>query len=382
MIETIVHERFRPVADLFAGYLDETGFSAQLVITRNGEVVVDLAGNAIGADAFTGVYSVSKGVAALVIARLIDRSELDPDAPMTDYWPEFGTHGKDAILVREALSHQAGLPFIEGAPRPLDELTDSRLGAARLATQYPSWQPGTAFGYHASTIGILMEELVRRVRGVSLQEVYESEIRAPRDADFYLGLPEALDDRYVPVGDATLSPEQSVLAAAAPPRDALAEMVFANFDAPDDRSAGGMSTNNVRIRRAGPSAVGGVGSARGLALLYADALPGAEKPIASAQTFVTMARQQSWGLDRTLDSPNAFGIVFLLPQPRMPFAGLGAFGHDGAGGALAFADPSTGISFGYIPVPMQYPGGADHRSLALARAARACALALPGVKRQ
>jgi len=136
-----------------------------------------------------------------------------------------------------------------------------------------------------------------------------------------------------------------------------------------------MSTNNERIRRAGPAAIGGVGSARGLARLYADALPGSADPIASPDTFALMAQQQVWGQDRTLDCPNSFGIVFMLPQPRMPFGGLAAFGHDGAGGALAFADPSTEIAFGYIPVPMQYPGGADHRALALARLARQCARA-------
>jgi CubicO group peptidase (beta-lactamase class C family) len=118
-----------------------------------------------------------------------------------------------------------------------------------------------------------------------------------------------------------------------------------------------------------------VGSARGLARLYADALPNAATPIARPETFRAMAQQQVWGSDRTLNVPNAFGVVFMIPQPRMPFAGLGAFGHDGAGGALAFADPSTDISFGYIPVPMQYPGGADLRSIALARLVREIATA-------
>ena len=87
-----------------------------------------------------------------------------------------------------------------------------------------------------------------------------------------------------------------------------------------------------------------------------------------------MAQQQSWGTDRVLNCPNSFGVVFMLPQPRMPFGGIHAYGHDGAGGALAFADPETGIAFGYIPHPMQYPGGADHRAIALARVARECAL--------
>ncbi|WP_435749182.1 serine hydrolase domain-containing protein [Microbacterium sp. PMB16] len=253
-------------------------------------------------------------------------------------------------------------------------LEHSDRGAARLAAQPPLWVPGSAFGYHALTIGILIEELVRRVTGRTLQAVYEAEIRGPRDADFYLGLPEVLDGRYVPLAPPALTERQQREVAERPPVDALAETVFSNVDAPDDLSDRGISTNNPRVRRAGPAAIGGVGSARGLARLYADALPSAERPIASAGVFRAMAVQRSWGHDRVLDVINSFGAVFLLPQPRMPYAGLGAFGHDGAAGALAFADPTTGLSFGYIPWPRQHPGGADHRSVALARLARTCAI--------
>jgi CubicO group peptidase (beta-lactamase class C family) len=364
----VIDPRFRAVAERFERYLEEDGFAAQLSIRLHGELVLDLAGG-VAHDALTGVYSVSKGVAALAVARLIDDGRLDPDARVTRYWPEFGAQGKDEVTVRQLLSHQAGLPVVAGR-HPLGELLDSRLAAERLAAQAPVWRPGTAFGYHAATIGVLIEELVRRIAGETLQAFYAREVRLPREADFYFGLPAELDARYVAVGDVVPTPDQAREIAARPPRDALAEAVFGNFDVPDDRSQSGMSTNNASVRRAGPAAIGGVGSAHGLARLYADALPDAADPIAAAATFREMAQQNSWGHDRVLDCPNAFGLVFMIPQPRLPFAGLGAFGHDGAGGALAFADPSTGLSFGYIPLPMQYPGGADHRSVALARLAR------------
>ena len=366
----IVDERFRSVAELFATFLEEDGFSAQLAVRHRGVPVLDIAGgSAVTTDSLTGVYSASKGVAALAVATLVDDSRLRLDDRVAAYWPEFAANGKSAITVRQLLSHQAGLPVIEGHD-DLSTLLDSTLGGERLAAQVPLWQPGAAFGYHAATIGVLIEELVRRVTGESLQALYGREIRAPRDADFYLGLPESLDDRYVPVGEPQPSAQQLAELASRPPMDALAERVFDNFGVPDNRTAGGFSTNNIAMRRAGPAAVGGVGSARGLARLYADALPGAESPIARPQTFQAMAQQQVWGHDRTLNVANAFGVVFMIPQPRLPFGGLGAFGHDGAGGALAFADPTTDISFGYIPVPMQYPGGADYRSVALARLVR------------
>ncbi|MBT2474660.1 beta-lactamase family protein [Microbacterium sp. ISL-103] len=373
-----VADEFEPVRQLFEDFLvAEPEYSAQLAVLRNGETAVELAGGpTLAADSLTGVYSVSKGVSALVIAYLIERGMLALDRRVAHYWPEFGTAGKENVTVGDLLSHRAGLAALNPGTFAFDEfLEHSEQGAARLATQPPLWLPGSAFGYHALTIGILMEELVRRVTGRTLQDVYDTEIRGPRDAEFYLGFPENLDDRYVPLSPPVLTEQQQREAAARPPMDALAQTVFTNVDAPDDLSDHGISTNNPRVRRVGPAAIGGVGSARGLARLYADALPSAGRPIASEAVFRDMAIQRSWGHDRVLDVTNSFGAVFLLPQPRMPYAGLGAFGHDGAAGALAFADPSTGISFGYIPWPRQHPGGADHRSVALARLARECALA-------
>ncbi|WP_158270328.1 serine hydrolase domain-containing protein [Mycetocola zhujimingii] len=372
-----VTNAFAPVRRLFAEYLDaEPAYSAQLAVFHHGEAVVELAGGpALDTESLTGVYSVSKGAAALVIASLLDRGALDLDRRVATYWPEFAARGKDDVTVGDLLSHRAGLAALSPGTFAFEEFLErSELGAARLAAQAPLWVPGSAFGYHALTIGILMEELVRRTTGRTLQEEYEETIRGPRDADFYLGMPEDLDGRYVPLAPPVLTAEQEREVAGRPPQDALAETVFSNVDARDDLTDHGISSNNPRVRRAGPAAIGGVGSARGLARLYADALPGAARPIASPEVFRAMAIQRSWGHDRVLDVTNSFGAVFLLPQPRMPYASLGAFGHDGAAGALAFADPATGISFGYIPWPRQHPGGADHRSVALARLARTCAI--------
>ncbi|BDV32281.1 serine hydrolase domain-containing protein [Microbacterium terricola] len=371
-----VDDRFEPVQRLFASYLEaDPAYSAQLAIWHRGRLVVDLAGGAaLRRDSLTGVFSVTKGVAGLVMATLIATGELDLALPVAQYWPEFASRGKDAITVGDLLAHRAGLPALAGGTFGLDEILEaSDRGAARLARQAPIWTPGSAFGYHALTIGILMEELVRRVTGRTLQAVYEQDIRAPRNADFFLGLPAGEESRYVPLAPAILSAEQEREVAARPPIDALASAVFNNVDAPEDLSERGTSTNNPRVRRAGPSAIGGVGSARGLATLYADALPSAQRPLASADVFADMATQRSWGQDRVLDVPNCFGAVFLLPQPRMPYGGLGAFGHDGAAGALAFADPKADLAFGYIPWPRQHPGGADYRSVQLARAAAECA---------
>jgi CubicO group peptidase (beta-lactamase class C family) len=365
-----VTPEFAPVRDLLDTYLAaDPGYSAQLCVLAGNATVVDLAGGPhLQRESVTGVYSATKGMAALALASIIERGLLELDAPVSTYWPEFSANGKSAVTVRQVLSHQAGLAVLVG-DLTVDEFVDSARVGHRLAAQRPLWRPGSAFGYHALTIGLLMEELTRRTTGRELRDVFEADLRSPRDADFFLGLPATEEHRYVPVGDVALTPAQRSEIASRPPMDALALAVFANVQAPDDRSDIGISTNNPLVRRAGPSAIGGVGSARGLARLYADALPTSTTPIASQAVFHDMAQQHSWGLDRILNTSNCFGTVFMLPQPRMPFGSLGAFGHDGGGGALAFADPLTDLSFGYIPVPMQYPGGADHRAVALARLA-------------
>jgi CubicO group peptidase (beta-lactamase class C family) len=371
----VTDARFDAVASLFEGYLrDDENFSAQLSVWCGGRLVVELAGGRLGADDLTGVFSVTKGVSAIVIASLLDAGLLDLSQTVAHYWPEFGVEGKEAVTIRELLSHQAGLPVVEGRIPFDDIMIDSAPAAAQLAAQAPLWRPGSAFGYHALTIGTLMEELVRRVTGATLQQIFEADIRSSRGHEVYLGLPADLEHRYVAIGDMVPNPDERAEIDARPPADSLSALVFDNIEASTTLSAEGFSTNNPRARRAGQAAIGAVASARGLAGLYADTLATARTPIASPPSFRAMAQQHSWGTDRVLNCPNSFGAVFMLPQPRMPFGGIHAYGHDGAGGALAFADPETQIAFGYIPHPMQYPGGADHRAVTLARAVRECVL--------
>lgn len=355
---------------LVEGTRGRNEFGVQLCIRVHGEVVVDLiAGDRFTHGSLTGLYSVSKAVGAFVLARLIDEGSLSLDQQVGDIWPEFAAHGKERVTVGQLLAHRAGLPVVEQLV-PFAEVVNSAPLAARLAGQMPLWHPDTAFGYHAFTLGPLMEEIVRRVTGRELREYYEQHIREPRAADVFLGLPEAEDHRYVPLTSIPPTPKRQAELDVAAHGDPVSQLAFANIDAGPDLSDTGISTNNPRVRRAGPVAIGGVGSARGLARLFADALPGATTPIATQETFAAMRQMRSWGHDRVLDFTNAFGAVFLLPQPRLPFGSIHAFGHDGAGGALAFADPITGVSFGFIPAPFQQPGGVDELAVDIARRVR------------
>ncbi|TLM86460.1 beta-lactamase family protein [Pseudarthrobacter sp. NamE2] len=358
---------YENVLDLFATFVaEDPGYSAQVAAYHQGEQVLALTGGPdMATDTLTGAYSCSKGVAAMVIALLVQDGLLDLDRPVVRYWPEFGVHGKDRLLVREALSHQAGLMGIEGG-FGLDEFT-TPAAAARLAALKSTWPPGTQFGYHALTIGIIMEELCRRTAGETLQSLYERRIRKPEDVDFFLGLPAELEPRY---------------------RDVLYESAT---DQPwvDPLSLEGLNSNapvstvmelpNIRsVRAAGMSAAGGVGSADGLARLYAAATTGVQgdPPFLTAETIDVMAREQVWGLDRSSGLDNAFAVVFMKPHPSRNFGSHRAFGHEGANAALGFADPAYSLSFGYIPRRAEEgrtPGRAHRLAAEVRRAAAALA---------
>ncbi|MDT0168652.1 serine hydrolase domain-containing protein [Pseudarthrobacter sp. BRE9] len=331
---------YENVLTLFESFLaDDPRYSAQLAAYHHGVPVVHLTGGPdMAPETLTGAYSCSKGVAAMVIALLVQDGVLDLDKTVAQYWPEFGAQGKDTLLVREALSHQAGLMGVEGG-FSVDDFT-TPAAAARLAVAAPAWEPGRQFGYHALTIGILMEELCRRVAGEALQDMYDLRIRMPQEVDFFLGLPADLEPRYRDV----LYEEDPGLAWVDP-----LSLEGLNSNAPVSTV---MELPNIRsVRAAGMSAAGGVGSAEGLARLYAAATTGVDgrQPFLATRTVEAMTREQVWGLDRSSGLDNAFAVVFMKPHPSRNFGSHRAFGHEGANAALGFADPSYALGFGYIP---------------------------------
>ena len=366
-VDGTVAAGFEPVRDLFARMSDaDSGYGGQLAVIRRGEQVVDLvAGSGLAADSLTGIFSSSKGLSAIAIGLLIQRGDLDLDAPVIRYWPEFAANGKDAITVRQLLSHQSGLV---GTPDlTIDDIIDSEPAAQKLAAAAPLWRPGAMFGYHALTAGVFMEELARRITGGTLHELYEREVRAPRGIDAYLGLPEEQEPRYVPV-------------VGTPPRDLSA---YADY-VPDDLSALSVTgvladhdfagfANERRVRAAGVPAAGGVGSARGLAQAYAATI--GPDALLTPETVTRMTQVQVAGLDRVIGGERAFGIVFQRPTPVFRFGSYAAFGHDGVGGTLGFADPVHDIAFGYTRLPMHAPDGPEPYSVSLSAAVRRCAAA-------
>jgi len=354
-------ERLADVVARLEGFLAaDPDLSFQAAAFHGGAPVLDVWGGPhLGERSVTVPYSVTKNTIGLSIGLLVERGELDLDEPVAQYWPEFAAKGKGAVTVRQLLSHQAGLPQAT-PPLGWDELLDHHAAAARLAASWPFWHPGSAFGYHAITIGNLGDELVFRVTGRTLHEFYEQEIRAPHGIDFFLGLPGSEEDRLVGV----LPMVRPVSDTSAPTFSALGPVVFASMGGDVDLA------NSPRSWRYGHPAGSGAGTARGLARLFAAAVTGVEgaAPFLSANTVAQIGQQQIRGYDEVLHQHDrAHAIVFQKPSQQLAFGGPRAFGHDGAMGALACVDPDTGIAFAWTIARGPWPGGADPRAVALAR---------------
>ncbi|WP_116201854.1 serine hydrolase domain-containing protein [Amycolatopsis circi] len=361
-LQGTVQPGFEPVRDEFAAVADG---SAQLAAYHRGELVVDLwSGQDIDEDSLLGAYSASKGAAHLTVALLVQDGVLDLDQRVSHYWPEFAVEGKQDVTLRDLLAHRAGLiGSDEGFSRA--ELADDRIVAERLARQRPFWRPGTAFGYHALVIGALSGEVVRRVTGRTLQENFADRVREPYTVDFHLGLPAELDSRFVATQPMVLTPERQL---PLPAPNSLPGIAF-NRHHPDGPEVWELP-NLPEVRRLGPASFGGVASARGLARMYAAAISplDGEPPLLKPEIAAEFAQLQSVGHDVVLRELKAFGVGFHSTGEYYPELGQGSFGHSGAGGQQAFADPRNGIAYGYTRRRIPFPAAAAPENGPLIRA--------------
>ncbi|MEV4065998.1 serine hydrolase domain-containing protein [Nonomuraea dietziae] len=356
-IHGTVSEGFEEVRAEFAAVADgEAGLGAQLAVCLNGRRVVDLwTGDGVSGDSLHALYSSAKGAAHLVAALLVQDGTLKLEAAVASYWPEFAAEGKGDLTLRDLLAHRAGLIGVEGGFTAA-ELADDRLLAARLAGQRPYWRPGSGYGYHAFVIGALIGEVVRRATGQSLQQVYDERVRAPYGLEFYLGLPEALEPRYVEVQP--LLPDQRAMAAAhAPAPDSLMGIAFnLNATPPTDLAA---FANTRTVRALGPASSGSVGNAKGLAGMYAAAISEIDgrPPLLEPGTLAEFTRPHSTGPDLVTGERDHFLLGFEAQAVRYPELGADAFGHSGAVGAQSFADPRSGIAYAYTRRRFSFGGG-------------------------
>jgi CubicO group peptidase (beta-lactamase class C family) len=374
-VDGVVEPGWGGVREAFAANFEERAeVGAAVCVYAGGRKVVDLwggiadptSGRPWAEDTIVMTFSSSKGVTAIGVNVAIERGLLHPDAAVASYWPEFAAAGKERITVRQVLSHQAGLPLVE-ADLTLDEALSWDPVVEALATQAPLWEPGTTHGYHMRTYGWLAGELLRRVGGRSPGTFLRDEVTAPLDVDFWVGLPEAEEARV-----ATLVPPQRSL------RDALSSFgddlllarVFANpgghFDYDD-------MWNTRRLRACELPSSNGVGDARGLARLYAscigDGVDG--RRTLAPPTVEAATTEQVVGPDAVIMTETRFGLGFMLGASFGAANPRTCFGHAGAGGSLAFADPASGLAFGYVMNDLRFDAAGDPRSETLVRAALA-----------
>ncbi len=326
---------------------------AAVAITIEGRLVVDLwAGwtdrartRAWQRDTLVNVFSVGKAMATVCLLLLVERGQVDLDARVARYWPEFAAAGKGDITVRMLLCHRAGLPAVR-RPLPALAMYDWERMTFALAQEEPWWEPGQQHGYHVNTFGFLVGEIVRRVSGESVGTFFRGAVADPLAADFHFGMGPEHDGRIADYLFAD-TPPQIVDAQDDAERRFLLGCVYMN---PPGLS--GLGTVNTRAWRAAemPS-TNGHATARGVARIYsALACGGAVDGVRllHAETLEQAIAEASCGLDVVLHRPSRFGLGFQLTQPASPLGpNPHSFGHFGAGGALGFADPDARLAFAY-----------------------------------
>ncbi|MFE7750449.1 serine hydrolase domain-containing protein [Streptomyces sp. NPDC057428] len=373
---------FEAVRDAFVRNFEQRGErGAAVAVYRHGRKVVDLWADTRDVDGTEPwavdtvqiVRSAGKGVAAAVPLMLHQRGQVDLDAPVGTYWPEFKANGKERVLVRHLLAHRAGLAALDVTLTPA-QAADQTSGPRAVAAQEPLWAPGTDHGYHAQTFSWLVAELVRRVTGRTVGRWVAEEIGRPLGLDFWFGLPADEAHRIGRIGPVEAPPAEGGGTLRVRPKRSVVE-AYADPDSLTRRAFGAIAPfpdeNDPAYRAAELPASNGVATARGLARCYAAMIGEVDGQRLFAPATLTLARtEESAGPDRVLVVSTRFGLGYMLHGPAAPLLGPGSFGHPGRGGSLGFADPESGIALGYVTNGLQKGVTADPRAQALVRAVR------------
>ena len=344
---------------------------------HRGEKVVDLwgglrnkqTGDPWEQDTMVIVYSASKGLAAMTLAIAHSRGWLDYEERVCAYWPEFAQQGKERVTVRQLLAHQAGLYVLD---EPLDRSLVANLDrlAIALARQKPAWEPGTRQAYHGITLGFYQSELLRRIdpQHRSLGQFFQDEIASPLRLDVYIRLPEGIPNSRL----ATMTrPSLVDLFRGFPLRLALDTMnprskivrALRGSELPHDEQ-------HVYARNLEVPSGGAVGTARAIARAYSVFATGGRELGLRPETLELLAAPAvppARGFyDECMKVDGIqFSLGFMKSTLAMPFGSARSFGSPGAGGALGFADPATGIGYAYVTNRMGTRLSGDPRDVAL-----------------
>ena len=367
-----LRERIEPLFRENFSRFGELG--AAVSIWQNGEPILDLHGGfrdrkreqPWSDDTITLVWSATKGIGSACLLHALQENDVKIERRVSEFWPEFGQNGKMDITLAQLLSHSAGICALDQNA----EVTDYPAVIRALEKQAPLWSPGSAHGYHARTFGFLIDECTRRIGGISISKYWRTIFAEPLSLDFWIGLPESLNSRCASIYPAKAStpPEPFKFY-----KDLITpgSLQLRTFTSPYGLNA--VSDMNKPENRARDFvSFGGVGSASALAKFYAMLANGGE--IGGRRFFgtggiklmMTIIRD---GLDRVFEIPTAFSAGFMKDSAsahRKIFGpSMKAFGHPGAGGSHAFADPENKISFAYVMNQMEQSVVPNEKSLRL-----------------
>ena len=346
-----VWQHGRPVLDLHGGFRDarrEQPWTADTIVL---------------------FWSATKGLGAACLLHILQEYDIRLERTVAEFWPEFAHAGKAEITIAQLMSHSAGLCALDERVDVLDPP-----GAIRaLERQAPLWSPGTAHGYHARTFGYLVDEVARRISGRTIGNYWRAVFGTPLKLDIWIGLPEPEHGRvatmYAAKAGKTPQPEQFYRDLATP-----GTLVRKTFTSPGGlHSVSGMNAPSVRSMSM--VSFGGIGGASSLAKFYAMLANGGEldgRRFFAESTLASMATSLAAGVDRVFQIPTAFSAGFMKDSPsaqrRVFGASALAFGHPGAGGSHAFADPENGIAFAYVMNQMEQSLLPNEKSLRLVEA--------------
>jgi len=390
-----LRERLEP---LFTENFEKFGeLGAAVSVWQDGKPVVDLYGGFCDArherpwdvNTLVLVWSATKGIGSACVLHVLQEHRIGIERTVAEFWPEFAQTGKEKITLSQLLSHQAGLCALDARVDILDYGAVIRA----LEVQKPLWPPATAHGYHARTFGFLLDELVRRIAGKTLSRYWREVFAEPLALDLWIGLPEEQNPRVATVYAAKSGkpPEPKQFYADLTTPGTLARKTFSSPYGL--KSVSEMNAPNIRAQPI--VSFGGIGSASALSKFYSMLSSGGKldgQTFFSDETIAWMTTTFTDGMDRVFQIPTAFAAGFMKdpskPQgaavsspPNSEMGQIGnrpslvarrlfgpstnAFGHPGAGGSHAFADPENRISFAYVMNQMEQSLLPNEKSLRL-----------------
>jgi CubicO group peptidase (beta-lactamase class C family) len=374
-------QRLKP---LFLENFENFGeLGAAVSVWQNGKPVIDLYGGfrdahrekPWSADTLVLVWSATKGIGVACVLHALQEQKIDINQRVAEFWAEFAQAGKAEVTLAQLLSHQAGLCALDRRVDVLDY--DAVIHA--LAAQKPLWPPATVHGYHARTFGFLLDELVRRIAGKTLSDYWQENFAGPLGLDFWIGLPKKESSRVATMYAAKRGkpPEPKNRQSGSDFYEDLVTpgtLARKTFTSPYGLHA--ISKMNDTAIRAHPIvSFGGIGSASALAKFYSMLADGGTfggQTFFSEKTLAWMSTTLTDGIDRVLQIPTAFSAGFMKDSRNTPRRTCGpsseAFGHPGAGGSHAFADPENKIAFAYVMNQMDQSLLPNEKSLRLVEA--------------